>query len=82
MDTFAYLRWLIQLNVVFMLREPKLAKIELLDFVDHPPVIKSVDPPETGERVSGDGRFHALLTQGVLHDDLATWWIRTWRHMC
>lgn len=71
MDTFAYLRWLIQLNVVFMLREPKLAKIELLDFVDHP-VIKSVDP-ETGERVSGDGRFHALLTQGVLHDDLATW---------
>lgn len=71
MDTFGYLRWLIQLSVVFMLREPKLAKIEQLDFVDHP-VIKSVDP-ETGQRVSGDGRFHALLTQGVLHDDLATW---------
>ena len=71
MDTFGYLRWLIQISVVFMLREPKLAKIEQHDFVDHP-VIKSVDP-ETGEEVSGDGRFHALLTQGILHDDLATW---------
>lgn len=71
MDTFGYLRWLIQLSVVFMLREPKLAKIEQRDFVDHP-VINSINP-ETGERVSGDGRFHALLTQGVLHDDLATW---------
>ena len=54
-----------------MLREPKLAKIERRDFVDHP-VIKTIDP-ETGQRMSGDGRFHALLTQGVLHDDLATW---------
>lgn len=71
MDTFGYLRWLIQISVVFMLREPKLAKIEQRDFVDHP-VINSIDP-ETGERISGDGRFHALLTQGVLHDDLATW---------
>ena len=71
MDTFGYLRWLIQLSVVFMLREPRLAKIEQHNFIDHP-IIKSVDP-ETGERVSGDGRFHALLTQGILHDDLATW---------
>jgi len=71
MDTFAYLRWLMQLSVIFMLREPKLAKIERRDFVDHP-VIKTIDP-ETGQRMSGDGRFHALLTQGVLHDDLATW---------
>ena len=71
MDTFAYLRWLIQISVVFMLREPKLAKIEQHDFIDHP-VVYSVDP-ETGEQVSGDGRFHALLTQGILHDDLATW---------
>lgn len=71
MDTFAYLRWLIQISVVFMLREPKLAKVEQHHFIDHP-VIKSIDP-ETGERVSGDGRFHALLTQGILHDDLATW---------
>jgi len=71
MDTFGYLRWLMQLSVIFMLREPKLAKIERRDFVDHP-VIKTIDP-ETGQRMSGDGRFHALLTQGVLHDDLATW---------
>ena len=57
--------------VEFQIKHPELAAIERFQR------LRSANPssvdPETGERVSGDGRFHAFLTQGILHDDIATW---------
>ena len=71
LDTFRYLRRVLQAAVEFQIRYPDLASIERFQRLtaNH---LSSVDP-ETGERVSGDGRFHAFLTQGILHDDIATW---------
>ncbi len=71
LDTFRYLRRVLQAAVEFQIRYPDLASIERFRRLNanH---LSSVDP-ETGERVSGDGRFHAFLTQGILHDDIATW---------
>ncbi len=71
LDTFRYLRRVLQAAVEFQIRYPDLASIERFRRMksNH---LSSVDP-ETGERVSGDGRFHAFLTQGILHDDIATW---------
>lgn len=71
MDTFSYLRWMLQVVVIFELREPKLSAIERHHFFQNPTFTTS--DPETGETIRGDGRFQALLTQGVLHDDIATW---------
>ncbi len=71
LDTFRYLRRVLQAAVEFQIRHPDLASIERYHRMNsnhH----SSIDP-ETGERVSGDGRFHAFLTQGILHDDIATW---------
>ncbi len=71
LDTFRYLKRVLQAAVEFQIRYPDLASIERFQRLNanH---LSSVDP-ETGERVSGDGRFHAFLTQGILHDDIATW---------
>ena len=71
LDTFRYLRRVLQAAVEFQIRYPDLASIERFQRLsaNH---LSSVDP-DTGERVSGDGRFHAFLTQGILHDDIATW---------
>ena len=71
LDTFRYLRRVLQAAVEFQIRYPDLASIERFRRMksNH---LSSVDS-ETGERVSGDGRFHAFLTQGILHDDIATW---------
>lgn len=71
LDTFRYLRRVLQAAVEFQIRYPELAKIERFHRVNSNH-LSSVDP-ETGERVGGDGRFHAFLTQGILHDDIATW---------
>ena len=71
MDTFAYLRWMAQLDLLFRLREPELANIEQYAFLEAP--LREGEDPETGERVMGDTRFQDFLTQGILHDDIATW---------
>ena len=71
LDTFRYLRRVLQAAVAFQVQHPDLASIERFHrFNAH--LLSSFDP-ETGDRVSGDGRFHAFLTQGILHDDIATW---------
>ncbi len=71
LDTFRYLRRVLQAAVEFQIRHPDLASIERFQRLNSNH-LSSIDP-ETGERVSGDGRFHAFLTQGILHDDIATW---------
>ena len=71
LDTFRYLRRVFQAAVEFQIRHPELASIERFRRMNSNHS-SSVDP-ETGERISGDGRFHAFLTQGILHDDIATW---------
>ena len=71
LDTFRYLRRVLQAAVEFQLRHPDLARIKRFYRLNSNHS-SSVDP-ETGERISGDGRFHAFLTQGILHDDIATW---------
>ena len=71
LDTFRYLRRVLRAAVEFQIQYPDLASIERFQRLsaNH---LSSVDP-ETGERMGGDGRFHAFLTQGILHDDIATW---------
>lgn len=71
LDTFRYLQRLIQIDLAFELKYPRLSMVERRHNFENP-VTSSIDP-ETGQRLSGDGRFHAFLSQGVLHDDIATW---------
>ena len=71
LDTFGYLRRVLQAAVEFQIRYPDLARIEWFQRLNSNH-LSSIDP-ETGERMSGDGRFHAFLTQGTLHGDIATW---------
>jgi AcrR family transcriptional regulator len=71
LDTFRYLQRLLQIDLAFELKYPLLAKVERRHNFENP-VTSSIDP-ETGQRLSGDGRFHAFLSQGVFHDDIATW---------
>ena len=71
LDTFRYLTRLIKVDLAFELKHPLLSPVERRHRFDNS-VISSIDP-ETGQRLSGDGRFHAFLSQGVLHDDIATW---------
>jgi AcrR family transcriptional regulator len=71
LDTFRYLRRVLQAAVEFQIKYPDLASIERFQRLSSNHL--SSEDPETGERVSGDGRFHAFLTQGILHDDIATW---------
>lgn len=71
LDTFRYLQRLLQVDLAFELKHPRLSRVERRHNFENP-VTSSIDP-ETGLRLSGDGRFHAFLSQGVLHEDLATW---------
>lgn len=71
LDTFSYLRRLLQIDLAFELKHPQLSKVERRHNFENP-ITSSIDP-ETGQRLSGDGRFHAFLSQGILHDDIATW---------
>lgn len=71
LDTFRYLQRLLQIELAFELKYPLLSKVERRHNFENP-ITSSIDP-ETGQRLSGDGRFHAFLSQGVLHDDIATW---------
>src|SRR5690606_6048558 len=71
LDTFHYLQRLHQIDLAYDLKHPRLAQVERRHNCENP-VTSSIDP-ETGQRLSGDGRFHAFLSQGVFHDDIATW---------
>ena len=71
LDTFAYLERLIRASLAFELKYPQLSKVERRHNFENP-ITSSIDP-ETGQRFSGDGRFHAFLQQGVYHEDIATW---------
>ena len=71
LDTFRYLSRLVLVDMIFELKYPLLSQVERHHRFDNP-IISSIDP-ETGQRLSGDGRFHAFLSQGVFHDDIATW---------
>ena len=71
LDTFRYLQRLLQIDLAFELKHPLLSRVERRHNFENP-VTSSIDP-ETGQRLSGDGRFHAFLSQGILHDDIATW---------
>jgi len=61
-DIFAYLRWLFQMELLFELREPELARIE------HHAYLQEPDNPRV---MGGPEYFNDLLTQGLLHEDLA-----------
>jgi len=61
-DIFAYLRWLFQMELLFELREPELACIEHFAYLQEP------DNPRV---MGGPEYFNDLLTQGLLHEDLA-----------
>ncbi len=61
-NIFSYLRWLFQLELLFELREPELARIEHFAFLQDP------DNPQV---MGGPEYFNDLLTQGLLHEDLA-----------
>ncbi len=71
LDTFRYLERLLLVDLAFELKHPLLSQVERRYRFENP-IFSSIDP-ETGQRFSGDGRFHAFLSQGILHDDIATW---------
>jgi len=71
MDTFRYLQRLLLVDLAFELNYQRLSQVERRHKFENP-ITSSIDP-ETGQRFSGDGRFHAFLSQGILHDDIATW---------
>lgn len=71
LDPFAYLRWMFQIAVLFELRHPQLARIEERLFND-PESFPPADP-EADTPILGTESFRVFLTQGILHDDIATW---------
>ncbi|MFZ3071060.1 MAG: TetR/AcrR family transcriptional regulator [Anaerolineaceae bacterium] len=71
LDIFAYLRWMLQIEVLFELRQPKLAKIEQRAFLERDP--GSPKDPESALTVEDLSYFNDFLAQGILHDDVATW---------
>jgi len=71
MDTFGYLRWMIQIAVKFELCHPKLAAIERQAFMDAP--LTDTSEPETEGVNHPVVRFKEFLMQGVMHDDIAPW---------
>ena len=66
LDTFAYLRWLLQIAVLFELRHPLLASVERRASLEPNPL-----RPEA--RMGDQAYFSDFLTQGILHDDIAPW---------
>ena len=71
MDTFGYLKWMVQVAVMFELRHPKLARIERQAFFDAP--LTNPSEPETEGANDPVARFREFLMQGIMHDDIATW---------
>ncbi len=70
LKTFGYLRWMIQASVQFELQYPRLAGIAYRAFVEESPF-----PDEAMELTNQGGAylFKDLITQGILHEDVAPW---------
>lgn len=71
MDTFEYLRWLLELEFLFARGFPQLARIEQLAFLENPLPEKA--DAQSEDPSASDPRFQALLAQGIVHEDIATW---------
>lgn len=71
LDTFAYLRWMFQIAVLFELRHPQLARVEERLFRELES-LPTADPEAEAPALGADS-FRDFLTQGILHDDIATW---------
>ena len=70
LDTFAYMRWTVQMTVLFELKFPKLAKIERdhrVSYLPHMHLLNEDDPMEDSNQ------YKDLMVQGVMHDDIAAW---------
>lgn len=70
LDTFGYLRWMLQIGFLFEVRYPKLAKITYQAFVEDLPFLKDEEGNPKG---GGTFYFNDVLTQGVMHEDVAPW---------
>ncbi len=70
MDTFGYLRWMLQVGFLFELRFPKLAKITYQAFVEDLPFLKDEQGNPKG---GGTFYFNDVLSQGIVHEDVAPW---------
>lgn len=70
LDMFDYLRWMLQVSVLFEMRYPKLAKIAYRALVEDVPF---ADEAEKLAHRGGMFYFNDFLAQGILHDDVATW---------
>ncbi len=70
MDTFDYLRWMLQLQFLFEIRFPKLAKITFRAFTEGLPFLEDED---NNDHRGGSFYFNDFLAQGILHEDVATW---------
>jgi AcrR family transcriptional regulator len=69
-DLFGYMRWQFQAAVYFELHRPKMARILYRAFIEEIPF------PEMTEELRRRGTtqfFKQLLTQGILHGDIAPW---------
>ncbi len=70
LDTFAYMRWTVQMTVLFELKHPKLAKIERDHRVSYLPQMQM---PAEDDPIEDANQYKDLMIQGVLHDDIAAW---------
>lgn len=70
LNTFDYLKWMMQAAVQFELAHPDLARIAYRAFVEEIPFPEEVDELM---RQGGVSYFNDLLAQGILHDDVAPW---------
>ncbi len=70
LDTFAYMRWTMQMAVLFELKFPKLAKIERDHRVSYLPQMQL---PVADDPVEDSNPYKDLMVQGVMHDDIAAW---------
>jgi len=70
LDTFAYMRWTVQVAVLFELKHPKLAKIERDHRVSYLPHMQL---PTVDDSMEDSNPYKDLMVQGVMHDDIASW---------
>jgi hypothetical protein len=70
LDTFAYMRWMVQVAVLFELKYPKLAKIERDHRESYRPHMQL---PAEDDSIEDSNPYKDLMVQGVMHDDIASW---------
>ena len=70
LDTFAYLRWTVQMTVLFELKFPKLAKIDRDHRVSYLP---HMQVPAEDDPIEDSNTYKDLMVQGIMHDDIASW---------